>query len=159
MSWISWILFAFAVALLLAFQFYHAYQNHMLEQQRRIERKELAEMRQQLSNTQRNLAHAEDIIRLIQEHLAEGILILDDSDKIQLANRTAGNLLHLEKDNWDTKSIFILTDNQDFLSALRKSKIERQSYVRETLEIEGKHIRTRINRVRWAAFSERLFCW
>ncbi len=74
-------------------------------------------------------------------------MILDDSDKIQLVNRTAGKLLHLKKDDWDTKSIFILTDNQAFLSALRKSKIKQQSQVRETLKMEEKYIRTRINRI------------
>ena len=53
---------------------------------------------------QKELYHERDIIGLIQEHMVEGILILDDSDKIQLANRTATALLSIEKENWDNKS-------------------------------------------------------
>lgn len=79
---------------------------------------------------QKELYHERDIIGLIQEHMVEGILILDDSDKIQLANRTATALLSIEKENWDNKSIFILTDNQAFLDALRKSRQSRSTICR-----------------------------
>ncbi len=147
MTWLLWGLLVLVSAFLLVLEVVHAYQKHRLAECRKAERRELAETRQKLSNIQRELIHAEDIIRLIQEHMVEGILILDDSDKIQLVNRTAAQLLQLEPDDWDTKSIFILTDNQAFLDALRRSKIKQQSNVREPLKIEEQYIRTRINRV------------
>ncbi|MCD7959150.1 MAG: ATP-binding protein [Ruminococcus sp.] len=145
MNWLPWMLFLFVSCIFIGVQILVALQGSKRKEQRKAEQKELTELRQALSNAQRERNHAEDIVNLIQEHMVEGILILDDSDKIQLVNRTAGKLLHLKKDDWDTKSIFILTDNQAFLSALRKSKIKQQSQVRETLKMEEKYIRTRIN--------------
>lgn len=147
MNWLPWMLFLFVSCIFIGVQILVALQGSKRKEQRKAEQKELTELRQALSNAQRERNHAEDIVNLIQEHMVEGILILDDSDKIQLVNRTAGKLLHLKKDDWDTKSIFILTDNQAFLSALRKSKIKQQSQVRETLKMEEKYIRTRINRI------------
>jgi len=147
MNWLPWMLFLFVSCIFIGVQILVALQGSKRKEQRKAEQKELTELRQALSNAQRERNHAEDIVNLIQEHMVEGILILDDSDKIQLVNRTAGKLLHLKKDDWNTKSIFILTDNQAFLSALRKSKIKQQSQVRETLKMEEKYIRTRINRI------------
>lgn len=113
-----------------------------------------------MNRMQKELHHERDIIGLIQEHMVEGILILDDSDKIQLANRTATALLNISKESWDNKSIFILTNNQDFLDALRKSKtapqhellpedseLHKGCSVRQLLKIDGKYIRAYITRV------------
>ena len=96
---------------------------------------------------QKELHHERDITELIQKHMAEGLLILDDSDKIQMANRTAVAQLHIPEENWNDKSIFILTENAEFLDALRQSKIKQQSKVHALLKIDGKYIRARINRV------------
>ena len=79
--------------------------------------------------------------------MVEGILILDDSDKIQLANRTAVAQLRIADGEWENKSIFILTDNQDFLQALRQSKTGQNPPVRHLLKLEEKYIRAYIHRV------------
>ena len=96
---------------------------------------------------QKELHHERDITELIQKYMAEGLLILDDSDKIQMANRTAVAQLHIPEENRNDKSIFILTENAEFLDALRQSKIKQQSKVHALLKIDGKYIRARINRV------------
>lgn len=147
MDWIAWIALAVAVSLLLILGMAYMHLKHHMQQQHIEEQKTLNALRQEMSRTQKELYHEKDIIGLIQEHMVEGILILDDSDKIQLANRTATTLLEIDKGEWEDKSIFILTDNQDFLNALRKSKTEHHASVRQLLQIDGKYIRAHISRV------------
>ena len=126
MEWIGWAFAAVAAVLLTVFIFLYLHQKQQAQHQHKKDQKAQAKLQTEMSRMQKELYHERDIIGLIQEHMVEGILILDDSDKIQLANRTATALLSIEKENWDNKSIFILTDNQAFLDALRKSKTEPQ---------------------------------
>ena len=126
MEWIGWAFAAVAAVLLTVFIFLDLHQKQQAQHQHKKDQKAQAKLQTEMSRMQKELYHERDIIGLIQEHMVEGILILDDSDKIQLANRTATALLSIEKENWDNKSIFILTDNQAFLDALRKSKTEPQ---------------------------------
>lgn len=147
MEWLPWGLLVLVLALVLGWQLLYLHQKQQLEQQRKEEQKELARLRSSLATTEKELNHERDIIALIQKHMAEGLLILDDSDKIQLANRTAVALLHISEESWDDKSVFILTENSEFLDALRRSKIDQQSKVHVLLKIDGHYIRARINRV------------
>ena len=130
MEWIGWAFAAVAAVLLTVFIFLYLHQKQQAQHQHKKDQKAQAKLQTEMSRMQKELYHERDIIGLIQEHMVEGILILDDSDKIQLANRTATALLSIEKENWDNKSIFILTDNQAFLDALRKSKTERSTICR-----------------------------
>ena len=160
MEWIGWAFAAVAAVLLTVFIFLYLHQKQQAQHQHKKDQKAQAKLQTEMSRMQKELYHERDIIGLIQEHMVEGILILDDSDKIQLANRTATALLSIEKENWDNKSIFILTDNQAFLDALRKSKTEPQHdmppadddlhkgcTVRQLLKIDGSYIRAYITRV------------
>lgn len=147
MEWLAWTLAAilaaaFAVLLIRYFMVRHTLQQRLQEAEQTIQRQQ-----QEQNHMQKELYHERDIIELIQEHMVEGILILDDSDKIQLANRTAVSLLRIAKEDWEDKSIFILTDNQSFLGALRKSKKPDQSSVQQILQVDGKYIRVYLNRV------------
>ena len=160
MEWLGWA-FAAATALLLTiFIFLYLHQKQQAQHQHKKSQKALGKLENEMNRMQKELHHERDIIGLIQEHMVEGILILDDSDKIQLANRTATALLNISKESWDNKSIFILTDNQDFLDALRKSKtapqhellpedseLHKGCSVRQLLKIDGKYIRAYITRV------------
>ena len=155
MEWIGWAFAAVAAVLLTVFIFLYLHQKQQAQHQHKKDQKAQAKLQTEMSRMQKELYHERDIIGLIQEHMVEGILILDDSDKIQLANRTATALLSIEKENWDNKSIFILTDNQAFLDALRKSKTEppadddlhKGCTVRQLLKIDGSYIRAYITRV------------
>lgn len=160
MEWIGWAFAAVTAVLLTVFIFLYLHQKQQAQHQHKKDQKAQAKLQTEMSRMQKELYHERDIIGLIQEHMVEGILILDDSDKIQLANRTATALLNIEKENWDNKSIFILTDNQAFLDALRKSKTEPQHdmppadddlhkgcTVRQLLKIDGSYIRAYITRV------------
>ena len=147
MEWIPWALSILLLIFIFTGQVVHLHQKQRLEQQRRKEQLEIAEIQTEMNAIQKELHHERDITELIQKHMAEGLLILDDSDKIQMANRTAVAQLHIPEENWNDKSIFILTENAEFLDALRQSKIKQQSKVHALLKIDGKYIRARINRV------------
>lgn len=146
MNWLPWGLLLLAGAWLLGMIIVHLYQRQKIESYKKKTEKELRTLRQTLTLAQRDLSHAQDIVHLIQAHMAEGLLVLDDSDKIRLSNRTAIELLHIPKEGWDSKSIFILTDNRRFLKALRQSKTENHAYVRETMQFCEKYISMHINR-------------
>ncbi len=147
MEWIPWALSILLLIFIFTGQVVHLHQKQRLEQQRRKEQLEIAEIQTEMNAIQKELHHERDITELIQKYMAEGLLILDDSDKIQMANRTAVAQLHIPEENWNDKSIFILTENAEFLDALRQSKIKQQSKVHALLKIDGKYIRARINRV------------
>ena len=141
MGWILWLLLFAAAAADLVLLVLLLRMRDKMQKQQRTDHKALKREKQELTAIRRELCHERDIIGLIQEHMVEGILILDDSDKIQLANRTAVAQLRIADGEWENKSIFILTDNQDFLQALRQSKTGQNPPVR------------------WAVFSERSCCW
>lgn len=107
MEWIGWAFAAVAAVLLTVFIFLYLHQKQQAQHQHKKDQKAQAKLQTEMSRMQKELYHERDIIGLIQEHMVEGILILDDSDKIQLANRTATALLSIEKENWDNKSTFI----------------------------------------------------
>ena len=147
MGWILWLLLFAAVAADLVLLVLLLRMRDKMQKQQRTDHKALKREKQELTAIRRELCHERDIIGLIQEHMVEGILILDDSDKIQLANRTAVAQLRIADGEWENKSIFILTDNQDFLQALRQSKTGQNPPVRHLLKLEEKYIRAYIHRV------------
>ena len=89
MEWIGWAFAAVAAVLLTVFIFLYLHQKQQAQHQHKKDQKAQAKLQTEMSRMQKELYHERDIIGLIQEHMVEGILILDDSDKIQLANRTA----------------------------------------------------------------------
>ena len=91
MEWIGWAFAAVAAVLLTVFIFLYLHQKQQAQHQHKKDQKAQAKLQTEMSRMQKELYHERDIIGLIQEHMVEGILILDDSDKIQLANRTATN--------------------------------------------------------------------
>lgn len=147
MGWILWLLLFAAAAADLVLLVLLLRMRDKMQKQQRTDHKALKREKQELTAIRRELCHERDIIGLIQEHMVEGILILDDSDKIQLANRTAVAQLRIADGEWENKSIFILTDNQDFLQALRQSKTGQNPPVRHLLKLEEKYIRAYIHRV------------
>lgn len=147
MDWIAWGLLAITLVILVILIVIHLNQKQIFQKQQAECQKKTVAIQQEMSHMKKELNHERDIIGLIQEHMVEGILILDDSDKIQLANRTATTYLQIPKEKREDKSIFILTDNQEFLDALRRSKAEHQPSVRQLLKIDGKYIRAYISRV------------
>ena len=89
MGWILWLLLFAAAAADLVLLVLLLRMRDKMQKQQRTDHKALKREKQELTAIRRELCHERDIIGLIQEHMVEGILILDDSDKIQLANRTA----------------------------------------------------------------------
>lgn len=147
MDWIAWGVAAVMTAAFGCLLAAYFYLRDRMQRKQQQTQNALTAAKQELSAIRRELCHERDIIGLIQEHMVEGILILDDSDKIQLANRTAVAQLKITEHTWTEKSIFILTDNQDFLNALRKTKLENQNMIRHLLQIDGKFVRSYIHRV------------
>lgn len=147
MDWILWGTLAVLLIVLICVILRYLTMQQKLTKQHEADQHHIASVQQKLNQMQNELRHALDIIGLIQEHMVEGLLVLDDSDKIQLANRTAEVQLQIAQGDWEDKSIFILTDNQTFLSALRRSKKEGESSVQQLMQLDGKYIRAYINRV------------
>lgn len=85
MEWIGWAFAAVAAVLLTVFIFLYLHQKQQAQHQHKKDQKAQAKLQTEMSRMQKELYHERDIIGLIQEHMVEGILILDDSDKIQLA--------------------------------------------------------------------------
>ena len=84
MEWLGWA-FAAATALLLTiFIFLYLHQKQQAQHQHKKSQKALGKLENEMNRMQKELHHERDIIGLIQEHMVEGILILDDSDKIQI---------------------------------------------------------------------------
>lgn len=147
MEWIGWTLFIILFLCFIILLIVMKHRNHQILSIEKQYYKKIDALQQKLSRIEKELSHEKDIIDLIQEHMVEGILILDDADRIQLVNRTASQLLHIASSSWDCNSIFILTDNRKFLEALRKSKTENHTSVQQLLKIEGKYFRAYISRV------------
>ncbi len=147
MDWLFWGILAVLLAGFVTVILRYLNVRQKLLKQQENDRRAIASIQQELKQLQNELWHEQDIIGLIQEHMVEGLLVLDDSDKIQLANRTATVQLRIAQDDWENKSIFILTDNQTFLGALRRSKKEHSSSVQQMMQIDGKYIRAYIDRV------------
>ena len=79
MEWLGWA-FAAATALLLTiFIFLYLHQKQQAQHQHKKSQKALGKLENEMNRMQKELHHERDIIGLIQEHMVEGILILDDS--------------------------------------------------------------------------------
>ena len=79
MGWILWLLLFAAAAADLVLLVLLLRMRDKMQKQQRTDHKALKREKQELTAIRRELCHERDIIGLIQEHMVEGILILDDS--------------------------------------------------------------------------------
>lgn len=110
--------------------------------------KKISKLQWRLKNAKQDLLNEKDAIQILQKHMVESIIILDDCDKIRLANDSAIKLLKINKNQMKTHSVFTLINDNDFLTALRESK--KNSSVKKKLKIDGCYIRAYMNRVELA---------
>jgi two-component system phosphate regulon sensor histidine kinase PhoR len=119
--------------------------EHKQQLHQQMLQKNLLALQKKNSFLEQNLQKEQDIVQLIQKHMAESILILDDCDKIKLANDSAIDLLKIDRALLETHSIFTLTDHTGFLDALRMTK--KNGALRHLLTIDGQDYRAYIRRV------------
>ena len=86
MGWILWLLLFAAVAADLVLLVLLLRMRDKMQKQQRTDHKALKREKQELTAIRRELCHERDIIGLIQEHMVEGILILDDSCRRERGN-------------------------------------------------------------------------
>ncbi len=142
-----WLLFAVACGAFLIVALVHAHQMYQLRRQLRKSEQKCKDANLKIASMEREIKRQDDSMHLIQDHMVEGLIVLDDSDKIQMANKTAVALLHIEPSGWETKSIFILTENSDFLAAMRESKRTGREHIKKILKIEESYIRLHLHRI------------
>ncbi len=118
----------------------------MLRRERQHLQKKLVSMQRKKDRLEQNLQKKQDIIQLIQRHMTESILILDDCDKIKLANDSAIELLQIDRSLLETHSIFTLTDHAPFLDVLRMTKKDGNT-ARQLIKINEQDYRAYIRRV------------
>ncbi len=133
------------VLFMMLLQQYHT--NYTLRKKVRKAEQRLTWEKKNVKNLTEKYERQSHAISLIQDHMSEGLIVLDDSDKIQMANKTATTLLKINPNDWDTKSIFILTENHEFLSSLRESKRPGREHVKKTLQLDEKYIRIHLHRI------------
>ncbi|MGN0592549.1 MAG: sensor histidine kinase [Ruminococcus sp.] len=121
-----------------------SYKVQMHKERQHLQKK-LVALQRKKERLEQNLQKKQDIIQLIQKHMTESILILDDCDKIRLANDSAVELLKIDRSLLETHSIFTLTDYKPFLDVLRMTK--KDGTARQLLNINGQDYRAYIRRV------------
>ena len=105
----------------------------------------MTKLEQQLTETNHQYQKTQDTIRLIQEYMVESILILDDSDRIILANNSAISLLEIDRADWEHKSIYVLANQEQLLATISKSKLTPS--VQVLLNLKGRQFQTFVNRI------------
>ena len=135
------ILLTFTLAYSIRCRYYEA----QLRKERQHLQKKLVAMQRKKECLEQNLRKKQDIIHLIQKHMTENILILDDCDKIKLVNDSAIELLGIDRTLLETHSIFTLTDHKPFLDALRMTK--KDGTAQSLINIKAKAYRAYIQRV------------
>lgn len=93
----------------------------------------------------RNINKNQDIIHVLQNNMTESIMLLDDCDKIMLANDSIAEVLGINRALTDSHSIFTLTDHNNFLELIRVTKAE--GYVRKIITIDGQDYSAIISRI------------
>lgn len=106
---------------------------------------QMTKLEQQLTETNHQYQKTQDTIRLIQEYMVESILILDDSDRIILANNSAISLLEIDRADWEHKSIYVLANQEQLLATISKSKLTPS--VQVLLNLKGRQFQTFVNRI------------
>ncbi len=124
---------------------YHLSYKVSMDKKQLIVQARIAKLKQKNDILRNELQKQQGIIQLIQKHMKESIIILDDSDKIILANDSATQLLKINRNLIDNHSIFTLTENNSFLDALCTTK--KEGFVRSLIKIDNQDYRTYIRRV------------
>lgn len=133
------------IGIIIAFALYH--QNYIVihEKKRRLMEARLIKLQKKNDILRNELYKEQGITHLIQKHMKESIMILDDSDKIMLANDSAAKLLQINMSLTDQHSIFTLTDVKPFLDALRNAK--KEGFTKVLISLDEQDYRTYIRRV------------
>ncbi len=142
------ILFLIGVIIVMSFRFSGFKVRCLKEMENREAR--IKKLQNTNSRLKREMKNGQSTIRLLQEHMSESILILDDADRVILANDSATELLNIKRDEFDTHSIFTLTDNEQFLEAVRQSK--KDGRIKVLISIGDEKYRAMLQRV---AMSDR----
>lgn len=142
------ILFLIGVIIVMSFRFSGFKVRCLKEKENREAR--IKKLQNTNSRLKREMRNGQSTIKLLQEHMSESILILDDADRVILANDSAAELLNIKRDEFDTHSIFTLTDNEQFLEAVRLSK--KDGRIKVLISIGEEKYRAMLQRV---AMSDR----
>lgn len=142
------ILFLIGVIIVMSFRFSGFKVRYIKEKENREAK--IKKLQSTNSRLKREMRNGQSTIKLLQEHMSESILILDDADRVILANDSAAELLNIKRNEFDTHSIFTLTDNEQFLEAVRQSK--KDGRIKVLISIGEEKYRAMLQRV---AMSDR----
>lgn len=133
------------IGVIIAFGLYHKNCVVTYEKKQRLMQARLTKLEKKNDIGKYELYKEQSITQLIQKHMKESILILDDSDKIMLANDSAARLLDIDMTLTEQHSIFTLTDVDQFLDALCDAK--RDGFKKVLISLDEQDYRTYIRRV------------
>lgn len=128
-----------------AFVIYHKSCILTYQKKQRLMQSQLMELERKNDIIRYELYREQSIKQLIQKHMKESILILDDSDKIMLANDSAARLLNIDMTLTEQHSIFTLTDADQFLDSLCDAK--RDGFKKVLITLDEQDYRTYIRRI------------
>ncbi len=115
------------------------------KKEKRMMRYKIQRIQNKYDFMKRNINKNQDIVHVLQSHMTESIMLLDDCDKIMLANDSITELLGINRTLTDTHSIFTLTDHNNFLELIRITKAE--GNVRRIVNIDGQDYSAIMSRI------------
>lgn len=99
----------------------------------------------QLRESETSRANTEQLLAKVQTCMVEGMLILNREDQILFVNDNAMRFLRLPEAGRGDRSIYELTDNQEFLRILKRTETDNR-YVWETFQSGDQDLITRVYR-------------
>lgn len=115
------------------------------KKEKRMMRYKIQRIQSKYDFMKRNINKNQDIVHVLQNHMTESIMVLDDCDKIMLANDSITELLGINRSLTDTHSIFTLTDHNNFLELIRITKAD--GNVRRIVNIDGQDYNAIMSRI------------
>ncbi len=115
------------------------------KKEKRMMRYKIQRIQSKYDFMKRNINKNQDIVHVLQNHMTESIMVLDDCDKIMLANDSITELLGINRALTDTHSIFTLTDHNNFLELIRITKAD--GNVRRIVNIDGQDYSAIMSRI------------
>ena len=139
------ILFLMILAFIIAIAIWFKSYAVKTKKERRILKRKIARLQSKYDSLKNNIRKNHDIVQVLQNYMTESIMVLDDCDKIMLANDSITELLKINRSLTDTHSIFTLTDYTEFLELIRLTKVE--GYIRRIINIDGQDYNAIISRI------------